>query len=177
MATRSSPSPTSWHPGVRHRRRQPRLAPAEPQAASPRNTPASSPYDVIDLDGLRQTLWPDHCVQGARGAKLHGDLDSRAIRRVFRKGQDPRVDSYSAFFDNARRRSTGLSEWLRAERIDELHIMGLATDYCVRFSALDSAEQGFRTHLILEGCRGIDLELGDVDRAVEEMRQAGVTVD
>ncbi len=138
--------------------------------------PGKQPYDTVVLDGLPQTLWPDHCVQGTRGASLHDDLEASAIRRVFRKGQDRRVDSYSAFFDNARRGATGLADWLRDAGVDEVHLMGLATDYCVKFSALDAAEQGFRTHLILEGCRGIDLAPGDVDDALAQMRAAGVLI-
>ena len=139
--------------------------------------PGKKPGDSIELDGVRQTLWPDHCIQGTRGARLHEDLKLPSIQKVFRKGEDERVDSYSAFFDNARRRSTGLADWLRGAGVDELHLMGLATDYCVKFSALDAAEQGFQTHVISAGCRGIDLEPGDVQKAWDEMRQAGVQVD
>ncbi len=139
--------------------------------------PGKKPGDVIELDGLRQNLWPDHCVQGTFGARLHADLDLQAAGEIFRKGIDANVDSYSAFFDNARRRSTGLSDWLRDAAVEELHLLGLATDYCVKFSALDAAEQGFETHVIAAGCRGIDLTPGDADRAWDEMRQAGVLVE
>ena len=150
--------------------------PANHQSFASQHT-GSQPGDLIELDGLEQILWPDHCVQGSRGAALHADLRLAGDAKVFRKGQDERVDSYSAFFDNARRHSTGLEEWLRSHEVEELHLMGLATDYCVKFSALDAADLGVRTHVIAEGCRGIDLKPGDVVKALEEMRQAGVTID
>jgi nicotinamidase/pyrazinamidase len=95
---------------------------------------------------------------------------------VFQKGTDPNVDSYSGFYDNGRRRSTGLAEYLRQMVITETYILGLATDYCVKFTALDSAREGFATHLLIEGCRGVELEPGDVDRALDEMCEAGVWI-
>ncbi|MBI1354263.1 MAG: bifunctional nicotinamidase/pyrazinamidase [Acidobacteria bacterium] len=135
--------------------------------------PGAKPGDRIELDGLPQTLWPDHCVQGTRGAELHDDLRIGEIDRIFRKGQDRLVDSYSAFYDNARRRSTGLGEALREQEVDELYVMGLATDYCVLYSVLDAAELGFKTVVVADGCRGIDLTPGDVEAAWEKMRIAG----
>ena len=132
--------------------------------------------DVIELDGLRQELWPDHCVEGAPGAEFHAGLEQTNIARVFRKGSDPSIDSYSTFFDNARRKSTGLGDFLKESNVDEVHIMGLATDYCVKFSALDALSLGFGTHVIKDGCRGIDLQPGDVDRAVEAMAAAGAEI-
>ena len=134
------------------------------------------PGDFVELGGLRQILWPDHCVQGTAGAAFHDDLDAEAIDRVFRKGVDPEIDSYSAFFDNAHRRSTGLGDYLRERAVDEVYLLGLATDYCVKFSALDAVGEGFRTFVILDGCRGIDLQPGDIERSLDEMREAGARV-
>lgn len=138
--------------------------------------PGREPGEVIDLAGIEQVLWPDHCVQGSFGSEFHEDLDRSQVDAVFRKGTDPRLDSYSAFFDNARRRSTGLAEHLAARGVEELWLLGLASDYCVKFSALDAVSVGLRTRVVEEGCRGIDLSPGDVARAWDEMRSAGVQV-
>ncbi|MEZ4424368.1 MAG: bifunctional nicotinamidase/pyrazinamidase [Gemmatimonadota bacterium] len=138
--------------------------------------PGRSPGDVIPLHGLDQVLWPDHCVQGSPGAELHPDLETGSIEAIVRKGTDPAIDSYSAFFDNARRKRTGLTGYLKDRGVTDLWVMGLATDYCVRASALDAMEQGFRTWLIAEGCRAVELSPGDGARAVQEMREAGVEV-
>lgn len=129
---------------------------------------------VIDLHGLSQVLWPVHCVQETAGAAFSEELETRAIDAVFRKGQDPQVDSYSGFFDNGRRVSTGLSEWLREHGVSTVGVCGLATDFCVKFTALDAVAEGFETLLHLAACRGVELSPGDSDRAVEEMRRAGV---
>jgi nicotinamidase/pyrazinamidase len=138
--------------------------------------PGREPGDVIELDGVEQVLWPDHCIQRTRGAELHEGLDARQVDHVVYKGSDRSVDSYSAFFDNARKRSTGLADELRKRGADTVHLMGLATDYCVKFSALDAVDLGLRTFVLRDGCRGIDLHPGDVQRAWDEMRAAGVTV-
>jgi len=135
-----------------------------------------SPGDVIDLDGLDQVLWPDHCVQGSAGAGFADGLDLRAVDHVVRKGTDRNVDSYSGFFDNARRRATGLEELLHGLEVTDVDLLGLATDYCVQFSALDAADLGFRTAVVADGCRAVDLEPGDGDRAFDNLRSAGVTV-
>ena len=138
--------------------------------------PGKQVGDVVELDGLRQILWPDHCVGQTHGADFVEGLNVDAIDHVVRKGSDRAIDSYSGFFDNARRRSTGLDDFLKGQGVDRVFIMGLATDYCVKFTALDAAELGFETHLIEDGCRGVDLNPGDVERAIEEMRDAGVRV-
>ena len=134
------------------------------------------PYEIVDLDGLSQVLWPTHCVQGSPGAAFHAELDARRITRVFQKGTDPSVDSYSGFHDNGHRRSTGLGEWLRGAGIDTVYVMGLATDYCVKYTALDARRDGFDVYLVEDGCRGVELAPGDSDRALDEMRAADVTV-
>jgi nicotinamidase/pyrazinamidase len=136
--------------------------------------PGRRPGDRIELAGLEQILWPPHCVQGTRGAELAPGLDTRRVARVFRKGEDPEVDSYSAFFDNARRRATGLEEFFKDRGVREVYLVGLATDYCVKHSALDALRLGLRTVLVEDGCRGI--EARDVARALEEMRRAGVEI-
>lgn len=138
--------------------------------------PGKKPGDQVELLGLPQILWPPHCIQRSHGAEFAADLDISRLARVFQKGTDPNVDSYSGFYDNGRRRSTGLAEYLRQMVITETYILGLATDYCVKFTALDSAREGFATHLLIEGCRGVELEPGDVDRALDEMCEAGVWI-
>ncbi len=140
------------------------------------NHPDRHVGEIIDLDGLKQILWPVHCVQGSNGAAFATDLDQSHIARVFPKGEDPRVDSYSGFFDNGKRKATGLGDYLQEHAVDEVHILGLATDYCVKFTALDAIGLGFTTSLIVDGSRGVELKLGDVDRALDALREAGVTL-
>lgn len=132
--------------------------------------------DTIELNGLRQILWPDHCVQHTRGAAFAGGLDAHRIARVFQKGVDAGIDSYSGFFDNGRRRSTGLGEFLREVQIHEVSIAGLATDYCVKATALDARQLGLETTVLLEGIRAVELKPGDSARALSEMRDAGVSL-
>lgn len=140
------------------------------------NHPGRKPYEQIDLDGLPQTLWPVHCVQNTGGALFAPGLDTRRVVRVFPKGTDPRIDSYSGLFDNGHRQSTGLAEWLRERGVSGIDVVGLATDYCVKFTALDAAQEGFRVHLIEDACRGVNLAPDDTDRALDQMRHAGVRV-
>jgi nicotinamidase/pyrazinamidase len=140
------------------------------------NQPGRELGDVVDLHGLPQVLWPVHCVQDTPGAAFHRDLDVKRIAQVFRKGTDPMVDSYSGFFDNGRRNATGLGEFLGTHGVDEVYVLGLATDYCVKFTALDACALGFRTHLVEDACRGVELKPGDVKQAIAEMRKAGVAV-
>jgi nicotinamidase/pyrazinamidase len=138
--------------------------------------PGRKPFEMGELAGLPQILWPVHCVQGTPGAAFHRDLDLAHVHRVFAKGTDPSIDSYSGFFDNGKRKATGLGDWLRAEGADDLYVMGLATDYCVRATALDAHALGFAVTLVEDGCRGVEIAPGDVARAIEEMRRAGVRV-
>jgi nicotinamidase/pyrazinamidase len=136
--------------------------------------PGRKPGDVIELEGLDQRLWPDHCVQQTHGAELHHDLDGTRIDRIFQKGADPRIDSYSAFYDNAHRRATGLGDYLKARGAARIFLMGLATDYCVKFSSLDAIGLGFDVSVIADGCRGIDASPGDIEAAMREMSAKGV---
>ena len=129
---------------------------------------------IFDLNGLQQIAWPDHCVQGTWGAAFVETLNQTGIHHVIQKGTDSGIDSYSGFYDNGHRRATGLTKLLRDQRIGQVYVMGLATDYCVRFTALDAIREGFQTRLILDGCRGVDLNVGDIERAIEAMEQAGV---
>ncbi|MBY7518157.1 bifunctional nicotinamidase/pyrazinamidase [Escherichia fergusonii] len=133
-------------------------------------------YSQGMLDGLPQTFWPDHCVQNSEGAALHPLLKQKAINRIFRKGENPLVDSYSAFFDNGRRQKTTLDEWLREHNIGELIIMGLATDYCVKFTVLDALQLGYRVNVITDGCRGVNINPQDSAQAFMEMSVAGATL-
>jgi len=138
--------------------------------------PGRQPGDVMELAGLRQILWPVHCVQGTRGAALVAELDARRIARVFQKGADPAIDSYSAFFDNGRRQATGLADYLREKGVTDVYVLGVATDYCVKFTVLDALGLGLRTYLVEDGCRGVDLRPGDVAAAIARMRQAGAII-
>ena len=132
------------------------------------------PGEVIDLNGLQQVLWPIHCVNASFGAEFHKDLKTEKITTIFQKGTDKGIDSYSGFFDNGHRKSTGLGDYLKEKEVTEVYVMGLATDYCVKFTALDAIELGFNTYLIVEGSRGVNLQEGDVEKAIEEMKGKGV---
>jgi len=117
--------------------------------------PGQAVFSEIAWQGLPQRLWPDHCVQGSPGAALHPGLDLRRVEAIFRKGTDPDLDSYSAFFDNGHRRATGLGAYLRARGITQVAVAGLALDYCVYFSAKDALQEGFGVEVLTELTRGI----------------------
>jgi nicotinamidase/pyrazinamidase len=140
------------------------------------NHPGKALFEVIQLGGAAQTLWPVHCVQSTRGAELAAGLDRDRIQKVFPKGTDPMLDSYSGFFDNGHHRSTGMGEWLRARGVREAFVGGLATDYCVKFTALDAVRLGFQTHVIEDASRGVNLRSGDVAEAITQLREARVGV-
>ncbi|MHC4401176.1 MAG: bifunctional nicotinamidase/pyrazinamidase [Planctomycetota bacterium] len=140
------------------------------------NHEGRKPGDVVDLNGLEQILWPVHCVRNTHGAVFHAGLDRGRIQRVFQKGTDPGIDSYSGLFDNGHRRATGLDEFLKEERVSDVCVCGLATDYCVKFTALDSVGLGFATYVIDDACRGVNLKPGDVAEAIDRMRAEGVTI-
>src|SRR5262245_56174161 len=109
------------------------------------NHPGKKVFEQIDLNGLPQTLWPNHCVQNTKGTELAPSLDRERIVKIFPKGTDPNIDSYSGLFDNGHRKSTGLGEWLKGRGVTDVFVCGLATDYCVKFTALDAAQAGFKT--------------------------------
>ncbi|MEL7211380.1 MAG: bifunctional nicotinamidase/pyrazinamidase [Pseudomonadota bacterium] len=135
--------------------------------------PGKAPYDLIDMPYGKQVLWPDHCVQGSGGAAFHKALHTDPADMVIRKGFRPEIDSYSAFFENDKVTPTGLEGYLRSRDIDTLTLVGLATDFCVAYSALDAAGLGFKTTVDLSACRGIDLN-GSLQTALDQMRAAGV---
>lgn len=138
--------------------------------------PGTKPGELGTLNGRPQVMWPDHCVQGTPGAALHPALDERPIKAVFRKGMDREVDSYSGFFDNGHVNATGLAGWLKSLDVGAVDVVGLATDYCVKWTALDARAAGFETAVLTEACRGVELASGDVARALDELRAAGVKV-
>lgn len=141
------------------------------------NHPGKNVFERIDLNGLPQTLWPIHCVQGSAGAELAPGLKRERIAKVFQKGTDAGIDSYSGFFDNGHRRATGMAEWLKGRGVTDVHICGLATDYCVKFTALDAVSSGFKTYLVEDASRGVNLQKNDVNNAIAEMKKAGVLVE
>lgn len=130
--------------------------------------------DALHPAAIDQTLWPDHCVQGTKGADFHPSLDLKPVSLIVRKGYRAHVDSYSAFFENDRRTATGLEGWLKGLALRTVFIGGLATDYCVLYSALDAAKLGFQTIVFLDACRGVGAPAGSVERAIGLMRESGV---
>ncbi len=139
------------------------------------NNPGHEPYEVIDVAYGPQVLWPTHCVQGSPGASFHADLASDRADMIVRKGFRPAVDSYSAFYENDQTTPTGLDGYLRSRDVTSLTMVGLATDFCVRYSAVDGAKLGYDVTVRLDGCRAIDLD-GSLDEALTDMAAAGVTV-
>lgn len=135
--------------------------------------PGKAPFETTDMDYGVQVLWPDHCVQGSQGAAFHADLDTDGAELVIRKGFRRGIDSYSAFYENDRRTPTGLSGYLRSRGFQRLYLAGLATDFCVAYSALDARREGFEVILVEDACRAIDLE-GSLAAALEQMDAAGV---
>lgn len=137
--------------------------------------PGKAPYDVVEMPYGPQVLWPDHCVQGSEGAAFHAYLDTDHAALIQRKGMNPAIDSYSAFFENDQTTPTGLVGALRSLGIDTLTMVGLATDFCVAYSAIDAARLGFDVSVRTDLCRAIDLD-GSLNNALAEMREKGVTI-
>ncbi|MEK9856246.1 MAG: bifunctional nicotinamidase/pyrazinamidase [Rhodobiaceae bacterium] len=135
----------------------------------------AAPFTLTEMPYGPQVLWPDHCIQGSEGAAFHPALDTDRADAVIRKGTNPAVDSYSAFFENDRATVTGLAGLLRDRGCEDLTMVGLATDYCVAWSALDGVANGFRVEVRLPACRAIDLD-GSLEKALADMRAAGVTL-
>ena len=134
-----------------------------------------SPFDMVEMSYGPQVLWPKHCVIGSQGAAFHDDLDSDSADMVIRKGFRSAIDSYSAFFENDRQTPTGLHGYLQIRDIRQITLIGLATDFCVAYSALDGARLGYDVTVDLSACRAIDLE-GSLNAQLDAMRQAGVTI-
>ncbi len=129
--------------------------------------------ETIEVAGLDQYLWPDHAVQNTPGAEFIPGLDTSRFDRVFLKGDDVEIDSYSGFFDNGHRKATGLGDYLKERGVTDVYVAGLATDYCVKFTVLDAVKLGFNTHVIVEAIRGVNVQPGDADQALQEMQDAG----
>lgn len=151
-----------WHPGN--------------HSSFASNHPGKAPFETLTMSYGLQTLWPDHCVQGSGGAAFHGALRTDPADLIIRKGFRPGIDSYSAFFENDRSTTTGLDGYLRARGVTAVTFVGLATDFCVAYSALDAARLGYRATVRLDACRGIDLG-GSMARMTDEMRAAGVILE
>ena len=137
--------------------------------------PGKAPFETVSMPYGDQTLWPDHCVQGSEGAAFHPGLEWTKAELVIRKGFRSAIDSYSAFFENDHETPTGLAGYLRERDIDRLVMAGLATDFCVAYSALDAAKLGFAVSVVMEGCRAIDLG-GSLETMTDRMREAGVAL-
>jgi nicotinamidase/pyrazinamidase len=139
------------------------------------NHPHKKIYDVIQLGEVQQTLWPNHCVQNTSGAEFAKDL-TNTIYVVVLKGMNPEIDSYSGFRDNSTKNITKLESILRDANIDKVFVVGLATDYCVKFTVLDALRLGFKTTVMLNGCRGVNINQDDSDKAIQEMQNAGAVI-
>lgn len=136
------------------------------------NHKGKSQFDTTKLDnGMEQILWPDHCVQGSRGAEFHSALDLRQVEAIFRKGMHPKMDSYSGFYDNGHEKNTGLAGYLRAKGAEELYFCGLAADVCVYFTVKDALKEDFNAHLFLSGTKALDQE--KFERQKEELKDMG----
>ena len=133
----------------------------------------ASPLDVIEMPYGAQVLWPDHCVQGSHGAEFHSELNTARANAVIRKGSNPLIDSYSAFFENDRKTPTGLHGYFRSLEIEKINLVGLATDFCVNYSAQDAAKLGYKVSVFEKMCRSIDIN-GSLALARTEMRECGV---
>ena len=133
------------------------------------------PFDTIEMDYGTQVLWPDHCVQGSKGAEFHNDLNTLKSQVIIRKGFRKAIDSYSTFFENDQETATGLTGYLKQRGITDLYTVGLATDFCVKWSILDGIDEGFTMHIVEDAVKGIDLN-GSLDEAWDEMKKKGVKI-
>ncbi len=140
------------------------------------NHPGKRVGEVVELSGEDQILWPDHCIQGTHGADFHKELRRDKWKKVFQKGTNPMVDSYSGFYDNNKREDTGLSTYLKNQGIEKVYIAGLAADYCVKFTVMDAIKEGFETVLLEDATKGVNLSQGDTERAITEMEKAGARI-
>lgn len=126
------------------------------------------------LNGLPQVWWPDHCIENTKGSEFHPEL--LPIKNIIYKGNDKEVDSYSGFFDNNKVHKTELDDMLKRHNIDTLYVVGLATDYCVKFTVLDALSLGYKVYLVKDGCRGVNLNPNDSEKAIDEMKKAGAII-
>lgn len=133
-------------------------------------------YDVIEIDGIQQVLWPIHCVAGTYGADFHKGLNISNFHLILRKGTNARIDSYSAFRENDKKTLTGLSGYLKALNIEQVFVVGLATDYCVYYSAMDAVRYGFETYVIIDACRGVDVPKNNIQSAICSMESNSIKI-
>lgn len=138
------------------------------------NHPERFIFDEIEVHGKAQTLWPDHCVQNSKGAAFHEDLNTEKWNKIFQKGTDPQIDSYSAFYDNGHLKSTGLSDYLKEKGAKELYMCGLAADICVYYSLMDAADEGFSCYFIEDASKPLDSE--NFGKLKEEMEAKGIKI-
>lgn len=139
------------------------------------NHPEKRPGDKVDLDGVEQVLWPDHCVQNTTGAEFTGDLVVDRVVEIIKKGTDPRVDSYSAFYDNQHKRDTGLHGFLQKNHVDTVTLAGLAADVCVRYTALDALDLGYKVFLLEDATRAVEGPDAH-SKTMEELKEKGATI-
>ena len=132
--------------------------------------------DHIQIAGLDQILWPIHCVQGTWGSEFAPGWDFTQVDKVIYKGTDPLIDSYSTFYDNGHRKSTGLEIYLKDKGVTDIYIAGLTTEYCVTYTVLDAIQLGFRPYVIIDACRGVNLKPDDSEKAIDKMRKAGASL-
>ncbi len=138
------------------------------------NHEGKQPLEKTDLNGLEQILWPDHCIQESRGAEFAENLDMKRVEAIIRKGMDPGIDSYSGFYDNGHKKTTGLADYLRGRNMDELYVTGLAGDVCVYFTVLDALKEGFTTSLIIDATRPVNKK--GFDDTVNDMKNQGAQI-
>ena len=140
------------------------------------NHPGKKIGEVIDLHGIQQILWPDHCVQGSPGADFADELDTTKIHKTIYKGTDESIDSYSGFFDNGKKLETGLAGYLKMKGVQDISIVGLATDYCVKFTAIDAHELGFPTTIIKDAIKAVNINSDDERDALDLMQRSGIMI-
>ncbi len=133
-------------------------------------------FETIKIGKITQVLWPEHCVQGTKGAEFHKDLDLSSVDLIIRKGTTPNIDSYSAFLENDKKTETGLHYYLKGLKIEKVYLCGLATDYCVYFSALDAKNLGFDAYVVLDASKGVDFPQGSIQQAILDMQSKGIKV-
>jgi nicotinamidase/pyrazinamidase len=142
-----------------------------PDHGSFASTHKKKPGDKVILNGLEQILWPDHCIQGTFGSDFPKEIDRDKFDKIFYKGIEKNIDSYSTFFDNGHLKSTGLDDFLKSKNVTKLYVAGLATDYCVKYSILDASKLGYEIYVVEDGCRGVNLKPTDSQEALDEIRK------
>lgn len=140
------------------------------------NHPGKKEFDVVNYEGIKQVLWPKHCVAGSEGAEFYPELNTKNFNLILRKGNNPKIDSYSAFRENDKKTLTGLGGYLKNLNVKKTYFCGLALDYCVFYSAVDSRELGFETYVVIDSAKGIDSPEGNIDKSLNVMREKGIEI-